>query len=68
MLSTAVLVLVAGLLASPSQSITLRRSVGEPRVLGLDIERRSVSNLLSRDRLWRRDSKYVQASLANEVG
>ncbi|KAI0128885.1 aspartic peptidase domain-containing protein [Xylariales sp. AK1849] len=65
MKSTNMVALVAGLLAAPIDALTLReRSTGLSKVVGMDMQRRKISDPLQRDRLRRRDS--VQASLDNE--
>lgn len=62
------LALAAGLLAVPTSAINLhKRTDGPARVVGLPIERRSVSDPVARDQLRRR-SNTVQVSLDNEVG
>jgi hypothetical protein len=59
--------LAAGLLVAPASAINLhKRTDGPARVVGFPIQRRDVSDPISRDRLRRR-SQTVQVSLDNEV-
>lgn len=56
-----------GFLSTCTEAINLQRREGEvPRVVGFDIERRTVKDPVARDRLRRRTTP-VQASLDNEV-
>ena len=59
--------LAAGLLVAPASAIHLhKRTDGAARVVGFPIQRRDISDPVSRDRLRRR-SETVQVSLDNEV-
>jgi hypothetical protein len=61
------LAIVAGLLSPCTEALTLqRRTNGPARVVGLPIQRREVSDPLTRDRLRRR-AGTVSETLDNEV-
>ncbi|KAI1854845.1 hypothetical protein JX266_000963 [Neoarthrinium moseri] len=65
MKSTTVAALVAGVLSASSEALTLReRSTVPSRVVGMDVQRKKVSDPVNRDRLRRRGT--AQASLDNE--
>jgi hypothetical protein len=67
MRGTQVLAVGAGFLAISVEALSLhKRSDGPSRVLGLEIERRTVADPIARDRLRRR-AGTVQASSDNEV-
>jgi hypothetical protein len=59
--------IAASLLCTFTDAIQLhRRTDGPPRVVGFPVQRKSISNPVSRDRLRRR-ADTVQATLDNEV-
>ncbi|KAK6079283.1 aspartic-type endopeptidase opsB 1 [Seiridium cupressi] len=65
MKSASVAALVAGLFATSTDALTMgERSTGPSKVVGMDLQRRKVSDPIKRDRLRRRGS--VEASLNNE--
>jgi len=60
-------VVAAGILSTYADAIILQRSAdGPPRVVGFPIQRKSVADPVSRDRLRRR-AETVQATLDNAV-
>ncbi|KAM3081002.1 hypothetical protein ACMFMG_004962 [Clarireedia jacksonii] len=66
MRTTIIIATVVGILSGCTEAIQLqRRTDGPPRVVGFDVERRTVSNPLTRDRIRRR-SNTVTATLDNE--
>jgi hypothetical protein len=61
------LIIVAGLLATCTQGLTLkRRTDGRAKVVGLPVQRRELSDPIARDRLRRRTGT-VSENLDNEV-
>jgi hypothetical protein len=59
--------LSAALLSAHTDALVLqRRIVGEPKVVGFPVQRKTVANPLARDRLRRR-GETVQTNLDNEV-
>ncbi|KAH9883233.1 aspartic peptidase domain-containing protein [Xylariomycetidae sp. FL2044] len=64
MRSTAALALLAGLVSLPADARNIQGSIGQPKVVNLSTQRKSVPNPVHRDRLRRRGS--IQATLDNE--
>ncbi|ORY59084.1 aspartic proteinase precursor [Pseudomassariella vexata] len=65
MKSTTVFALAAGLLSTSSDALSLKkRSTGQSKVVGMDTQRKKITNPLQRDRLRRRGS--ATAELDNE--
>ncbi|KAI2472075.1 acid protease [Annulohypoxylon bovei var. microspora] len=65
MRSTTVLALVASILAVPADARNIPSSIGQPKVISLATQRKTISNPVRRDRLRRRDGT-VRAELDNE--
>ncbi|KAI1761724.1 acid protease [Hypoxylon sp. FL1150] len=57
--TTTVLALVAGLLAAPAHARNLPTSAGQPKVVSLATQRKTISNPVRRDRIRRRDTSRV---------
>ncbi|KAI0902454.1 acid protease [Annulohypoxylon nitens] len=63
--TTTVLALIASILAVPADARNIPSSIGQPKVISLATQRRTISNPVKRDRLRRRDNT-VTAELDNE--
>jgi RNase P protein component len=60
--------IAASLFSTYTEAINLvERANGAPRVVGFPVQRKEVSNPLLRDRLRRRSTTTIQATLDNEV-
>lgn len=67
MKSATMVALVAGLLSSSTDALVMQeRNTASSKVVGMDLQRRTVPDPVQRDRLRRRGS--VAATLDNEVG
>ncbi|KAI1457252.1 acid protease [Annulohypoxylon moriforme] len=63
--TTTVLALMASILAVPADARNIPSSIGQPKVVSLATQRKTISNPVRRDRLRRRDGT-VKAELDNE--